>query len=169
MNTKEISFAEIKKNLFSADNELIHSAIIEIRNNGSVEMLELLFELLIKSTDISAKKDILICISDLKDKNSLPFLISAIKDSQYSSIKKDLLNAYWQTNFDFSPYSDLFVDILIQDDFESGIEALTIIENIAETFEESKKIEIYNLIKKNIPLTDSHKKDLLEAALHILE
>lgn len=169
MNTKKISLDEIKKNLFSTDNERVKSTIIEIRNNGSIEMLELLFDLLISNPENLIKKDILNCISDLKDKNSVPFLIDSIQNSKYSTIKKDLLNAYWQTSLDFSPYPNLFVDILIQDDFEIGIEALTIIEIVTENIEDSKKTDIYNKIKSNLPESNSPKKDLMIAALDILK
>jgi len=169
MKSNENNFKEFKTKLHSQDLAQITDAIEYIRNNGTPEILEVIFDFLVLNKDIAVKNKILACISDIKDKNSVPFLISALSVASYKSIKKDILNAFWQTSLDFSAYSEIFVDILIHEDFEVALEALTILEIILESSEDIDKDAISKRISAEVEKNISPKKDLLLETIKILD
>ena len=168
MENQDISTTEIEKKLSSNNNILIIEAIENIRNQGDEKLLANLFELLISNNSVEIQNKILECISDLKDKKVVPFLISALKNQKFSSKKRELLNAYWQTNFDFSEFIDLFIEILLADSFEIGIEALTLIEIISENLTFEQRQALRSKITLAIPSSENLKKSLLEQAVLVL-
>lgn len=169
MENQQKNTQEIIKKLQSNSSELIISAIEDIRNQGDESLLSELFKILNNTASSEIQNKIYECISDLKDIKIIPFLISTIKNPDFSSKKREILNAFWQTGFDFSEYADIFTDILIQDSFETGIEALTLLDISADSIQSKKRQELRSKIMIAVPTSDEMKKKLLEQAVIILE
>ncbi len=139
MNTEKID-QKIRENLFSNKTEVVVSAINSIEEKGNKFYIPLLFDLL----NSDPKKEIADKISKLletvKDKETTVSFIDAITDEKYKSIRKLILTTCWQNGLDFSKYLPLFIDIIINDDWENAFEAFTIIDNL-ESLPEQNIVE----------------------------
>ncbi len=155
---ENLAIKEIQTIFESDDTEKIHDSIAYIHEYGSIKMLPLLFDLLSQTTNESIKKEIIDCLSDTKDKNSIPLFIQALRNEKYSLIQKDLLTAMWQANLDFSDYISDFIDIVANAEFETAIEAFTLTETCVQNISIEEKIKFGTLIsnvlqaKNNIQL-----------------
>lgn len=167
--SENAAIKEIKE-VFASDNEsLIHDTISYIHENGSTKMLPLLFELLEHTNSESIKQDIFNCLADAKDVNSIPFFIDALNNQDLKNYKGKILSVMWQANIDFSAHTNLFTDILINDNYETAIEAFTILEVCASNLSEFEKKELTSKISTAISHEKSEKLALLQEAIHCLE
>lgn len=156
--------------VFASDNEsAIHDSISYIHEYGSYRMLPLLFDLLEHTNRESTKNDIYNCLVDAKDRQATPLFIEALKNQKLQDEKKKILATLWQTNLDFSEHLDLFADILIEEPFDTAMEAYTLIEVCVPNISDEKKHYLHTKIKTALPQTSDDKKDLLKGLLQILE
>ena len=89
-------------------------------------------------------------------------LINATSESG----KANLLRICWESAIDFSEYLDVFVDMLLNEDFITALEASTVIENLGGKIPEEK---IHIAIKRLQANSDENKNFLLEDTLLHLE
>lgn len=143
---ENLAIKEIQTIFESDDTEKIHDSIAYIHEYGSIKMLPLLFDLLSQTTNDTIKKEIVECLSDTKDKNSVPLFIQALRDENYSLIQKDLLTAMWQANLDFSNYISDFIDIVANAEFDTAIEAFTLTEICVQNISVDEKVQFRTLI-----------------------
>lgn len=121
---------KIKQNLFSAQNETIISAINSIKENGNKHYIPMLFDLLNSAPDPEIEKEITQLLGNVKDKESVNIFMRAVENNKYKSIRKTILSACWQNGMDFSTFLPVFVDLIINEDWEIAFEAFTIIDNL---------------------------------------
>lgn len=167
-NVQKKTNPAIIRQLSSGVEEQLLSAITGLRETGNQLYMPDLLRLLRDSAFEAVKQEIRKLFIDLKDKNAVPYLIDAIADSEYASIRKDLLSCCWQSGFDFAGYLSFFVDQVILNDWEVAFEAFTVIENL-ETFPSHDILE--NEIKKInrvLPSSEGNKKYLLTELRSIL-
>ena len=81
----DVKSKEILANLKSKDQEFVLRTIEKIRESGNSLILEELIELLHNTKHIEIKKSILNLFSELKNKESVHALISAIKNEKYAN------------------------------------------------------------------------------------
>jgi hypothetical protein len=170
MNSQIITKADIIILLHSnnTDNQL--TAISEIRKNGDGDLLKQLLNLLLSAQDFQVVREILRCISDLKDPNMLHILIESIQNPLFSSKKREILHALWQTNFDCSAYCDYFISLIYTDSFEIGIEALTLLDVSCEYLSESIKSKYKNeLMTYSNSTSDEQQLALINQAIALLQ
>lgn len=125
----------------------ILSAIEIIRNEGTIMVFSRLIKILSTTTNAEVEKSIINCIADSKNSQALPIIINALHDDSFSSHKAKLLNALWQSSFDLCPYKEVFVPYLFNS-YEIAMEALTIIEIIADSLDNNDKTSYKELITK---------------------
>ena len=88
-------------------------------------------------------------------------LINATSDTG----KANLLRICWESAIDFSEYLDVFVDMLINEDFITALEASTVIENLGGKIPEEKLLAAIKRLETN---KDEDKSFLLEdTILHL--
>ncbi|RIH65869.1 hypothetical protein D1164_06265 [Mariniphaga sediminis] len=123
----------IKAKLFSADTATVVSALNSLKEEGNVSYLPILFDLLNSNPETEIEKEIIYILSNLKIKEAAPVMVEALQAPGYDSIRKKLTTACWQNGLDYKEFFPVFVDLVIQEDWETGFEAFTVIENM-ETF-----------------------------------
>lgn len=136
--------ADIKTKLFSADNNVVLSAINALKDKGNKEYLPILFELLVAQPEAEIKTALLKLLGTVKDKETVEAFIDALKEEKFKSIRKEILTTCWQNGLDFSAHLVDFVDLVINEEWEIAFEAFTVIENL-ETFpaeDEVKEIKL---------------------------
>jgi hypothetical protein len=139
MNTEKID-EQLKKSLFSAKTDVVISAIEKVKEKGNKLYIPLLFDLLNSSPEIEIETEIKNLLGTIKDKNTVNSFMRAIEDDKYKGIRKTILTACWQNGLDFSTFLPVFIDLVIQEDWETAFEAFTVIDN----FEFLPGVEIIN-------------------------
>ena len=129
MKTQNIN-EKIKLALFSADVEMVKMAIEKISNEGNRLYLPLLFDLLNTLPEHEVELEIIKLLGSVKDKESVNSFMRAIEDEKYKSIRKRLISACWQNGLDFSNFMPIFIDLIINDEWEVAFEAFTLIDNL---------------------------------------
>ncbi len=128
---------KIKENLFSTQTDVVISALNTIKNKGNKLYIPLIFELLNSNPEKAIVDEIKKLLETVKDKETVPSFIDAIENEKYKPVQSTILATCWQNGLDFSNYLPLFVDIVINEAWESSFEAFTIIDNMSHFPEDS--------------------------------
>lgn len=121
---------KIKQDLFSANTETVLSAINSTKEVGNKLYIPLLFDLLNSKPEHEIEVEITKLLGTVKDKESVNTFMRAIENDNYKSIRKTILTACWQNGLDFSTFLPVFIDLIVNEDWEIAFEAFTIIDNL---------------------------------------
>jgi hypothetical protein len=120
----------IEANLFSGNTATVISALTTLKEKGNSGYLPLLFDLLNSNPEAEIEKEIIFILYNLKIKEAVPVLAEALQNKKYLPIRKKLTTACWENGLDYKNYLPVFVDMVINEDWETGFEAFTVIENM---------------------------------------
>lgn len=158
---------DILKQLASDDMEVVKSAIEQIKQEGDISIASELLDILLQSQDTAVITNITSLLSDVKDSDFKTILMDKLINATNDSGKANLLRICWESAIDFSEYLDVFVDMLLNDDFITALEASTVIENLDGKIPEEK---IHSAIRRLESNSDEDKNFLLEdTILHLQE
>ena len=166
---KKQAHQKLRSALQSQDTKIILQALSDLREEGSVSDISILLDLLLNSNDtqiLHAVKNILI---DIKETHAVGTIISAIENNTYSSIKKELVSVCWESRLNFSDHLNLFVDLLIHEDFIVSFEAFTVIENMSGNITQEEKDRQTQKLKDAISAVDEERKRFLHEAIHMIQ
>ena len=157
---------DILKQLADSDMEVVKSAIEQIKQEGDISIASELLDILLRSQDTTVITNITSLLSDVKDSDFKTILMDKLINTTSESGKANLLRICWESAIDFSEYLDVFVDMLLNEDFITALEASTVIENLGGKIPEEK---IHIAIKRLQTNSDENKNFLLEDTLLHLE
>jgi hypothetical protein len=156
---------KIRENLFSANTDTVIAAIKEIKNRGNKLYIPILFDQLTSIPEREVENEIIDLLATVKNKDVIESYVSALTNEKYKSIKKTILTTCWQNGMDYSNYLPIFVDIIINDNWEVAFEAFTIIDNL-EFLPEKEIIESSVIIIEDaLKTADEQKTYLLQEVL----
>ena len=121
---------QIKKNLFSANTNVVISAIEAIQKKGNKLYIPILFDLLNSSPETEIESEIINLLGTVKDKETVNSFVRAIEDDKYKGIRKTILTACWHNGLDFSTFLPVFIDLIINEEWEIAFEAFTVVDNL---------------------------------------
>ena len=125
----DVKSKDILSNLKSTDPEILLETITKIRDSGNSYILAELIDLLHNTELPEIKRSILNLLSELKNKESVPAFIEAIKNEKYINEHKELIACCWQNGLSYNKYLPVFIDLVINEEFLIAFEAFTVIEN----------------------------------------
>nr|WP_320119114.1 hypothetical protein [uncultured Marinifilum sp.] len=166
---KKEQHKKLISDLQSKDIKIVSKSISQLREEGKPDDIELIFDLLLNQKDEDIRDILLKFLGDIKDKKAGLIFVTAIKNEKYLPIRKMLIELCWQSSIDFSSFVDVFVDILIQSDFEIAFEAFTVIENFTGKIDEDLKILQQDKLKDAIPTAAEEVKGMIHECIHILD
>jgi len=148
---KEKINAEIREQLFSTNTQSVLTAIRKIKNQGNKLYIPLLFDLLCSNPEKEIEDEIKDLLATVKDKTAIESYVQALQNKKYKSIWKIVLTSCWQNGLDFSDFTPIFTELIINEDWDIAFEAFTIIDNLEflppqNTIEESVE-KINNALK----------------------
>jgi HEAT repeat protein len=144
------------------------TALFELKDTGNITFIPILLELLSANPDEQVEKEIIEILNNLKVQKAVPVLVKALKDPEYYPIRKKIITACWQNGLDYKNELPLFVDLVIQEEWETGFEAFTVIENMEE-YPDSEIIDIaVHKIQEALPEADGKKKYFLQEILILI-
>ena len=158
---------DLLKNKFldpKAYNTVFISAEDEIKANK--EQAAILIELICDERHKSDRIQVLAFLK--KEPKTVDLLMSAIKEAGPENRKK-LLTACWEADIDCTPSIDMFVEIMLKDDFNIALEALTCIENMHSPITEEHAEALLNQVMETYPAqADTEKGHLLADLIELL-
>ncbi len=160
---------QIIKNLQSDNTDIVMEAIKQVKESSNRSLLPNLVELLNSTKNQNIYDTVLAVFTDLKDTESIPILVEAIRNCTDAKSLKQLVAACWMNGMDYSQEVDVFSEILSSSNYETAIEAFTVLTSCeakigVEVYEESLK-----LLMKNIDEKDSHKQALIQEGVKELK
>lgn len=121
---------ELIAQIRSGEKANISKAIEVLRHEGDTETLTALLDALYDSENQEISDEIFAFLYDLKSPEALHVLVDFIQNDFDSIWKTELITSIWQAGLDAAEYLSVFVDIVIEDEFLTAFEAVTVIENI---------------------------------------
>jgi len=134
---------EIISNLRSPDSDLVLETIDKLREAGNNLIFPELIELLHNTELPEIKKSVLNLLSELKYKESVPLLMTAIKNEKYANERKELVACCWQNGLNYNEIIHVFIDLVIEEEFLVAIENELI--KIKEALKEAGEQKAYLL------------------------
>jgi len=158
---------DILKQLSSNDIDLIKGAIEQIKEEGDISIAPELLDILLQSQDSNTITNLTALLSDVKTSGFKTVLMDKLINTTSDTGKANLLRICWESAIDFSEYLDVFIDMLLKDDFITALEASTVIGNLQGRISEEK---IHAAIKRLENEKNEDKAFLLEdTILHLKE
>ena len=139
---------KLEKDLFSVDKIKVLDAIEFIRREGNINYIKPLAIKLRNSKDEEINKKLASIFNDLKDKNSIEIIMDLINDIEFESIKKTLISSCWQNSLSFQNHFLEFVNFVINEDFETSIEAFSVIDDMEDQVSKENLIKGKESIRK---------------------
>ena len=159
---------QLESELFSAQSENVILALNTLKEKGNIHYLPILFDLLKSNPDKEVEEEITKILGNLKVQEAAPVLAEALQEPGYKSIRKPLATACWQNGLDFKEELPVFVDLVIEEDFETGFEAFTVVDSM-EKYPEEKVIEnVTDRIHESLGDANEQKKYFLHEILTMI-
>ncbi len=155
----------IQANLFSGEQEVVFAAIKTIKEKGNKLYIPLLFDLLVSEPGEKIMDEISGVLSTVKDKEAGSSFVKAIAEERYRPIKKLILAACWQNGLDYSSHLPVFIDVVINDNWENAFEAFTVIDNLEHLPEQKTVEQAKAKIKNAMPGANEQKSYFLDEIL----
>ncbi|HON19395.1 MAG TPA: hypothetical protein PK990_09560 [Salinivirgaceae bacterium] len=169
MNALKIDNTIIEK-LFATSEEQVLEAIQRIRTEGNELYLSPLIKCYQENNSGLIRKKITELINDIKHPDAVPIIISEIKKTDSPEIRSLLLTACWSSGLPFEEYFEDFVDIVIESDYLSAFEALTVIDNFSRPIAKERIRKCKDRVASaSINETNHQKKTLFSELVVILK
>ena len=171
--SKEVS-EENKKNkelvykLNSADNLLILEALKEIKEKGTISIIPHLFDLINENTPDIIKKEIFQLICDIKEQSAAPLLVDSILTRKFGEDTSQVIVTFWQSRLDFSDYLPAFIRIFIKEDYQTALEAFTVVEGSISNITQEIKQECIDILKSADKSVTHEKRPLYDELIKVI-
>ena len=129
---------DILKRLASPDMAVVAAAVDEIKENGDLSIVPELLEILLRNEDPTVVTHVTSLLSDIRDTGFKTILMEKLINASPGANKANLLRVCWESAIDFSEYLEVFVNMLVNEDFLAALEASTVIENLHGNMDEGK-------------------------------
>lgn len=155
--------------LRSGNTSAIIDTIQEIRKKGSITILPELFDLLLVSGNEEVVQACSALLNDLKAKESVQYLVTALKDDKYEPVRHILVSACWQNGLDYHGDIQLFAEIFLNDNYATAIEAFTVIENSLGDLTDRDILSLTQKMNRGIDLAGENKRALILELLSVIK
>jgi hypothetical protein len=156
------------KALRSGNRTTILDAIREIRSDSDVSILPELIQLLPEQEDDEITLAVSSLLNDLKMQDAVPFLVEALSDPEYQPVAQIIAAACWQNGLSYGKYASVFVDAAIRGNYQTTIEAFTVLEETVGELEKKEREELIATIKHQLSAVDEQKKLLLRELIKVI-
>ena len=161
MSQNSTVIKEIVGHFKSDDAKIVLEAIKKNRKEGNSISFKALLELLRDTDEPTIEAAIIEFLYDLKDEESIPVLIQAIQDEDFSFYQSFLVATFWQSAIDGSDHLELFVKSAINGDYMTSLEALTVIENFDSAFSQDTLLDLESDLNEAVESEENEDKKAL--------
>lgn len=153
----------------SGNRTTVMDALKEIRKESNIAILPELFDLLLEQEDEEIIQEVSSLLSDLKIQEAAPILSEALEKPIYKPITRILAAACWQNGLSYGKYATTFTRLVISADYETAIEAFTVLEEAVGDLEPEEKAKLVLSIKHGMSGAEEQKKLLLRELVKTIE
>jgi hypothetical protein len=168
--SKSTVIEEIKKNLFSNQDDKVTAALAKTREVAEPTLVEPLLTFYATTSNPSWKTEAADMLSTLKVSKVNHYFIEALSNPTLRDIRRDVLSFMWNSNL--QPVDDFvaITKVALSGTLEETIECLSLIENLDQTIPEDVVLECISLVGQFVPdKKDGNKNVLIGDFLAILE
>lgn len=140
--------AALTTDLRSGDEKKISAAIKAMHVHGDASIIPGVLEMWEKGLSRQNEDDVKELLVGLKDTSTIKPLMEGFRAIENREFQRKLLNVFWNSKLDFSPFLSDFIVFAIEGDFMDCLEALTVIEQFEATVPESAILESQLLLKE---------------------
>ncbi len=156
------------QSLRSGNRTAIVSTLQELRTDGNISILPELFELLLNQEEKQIINEISSLLCDLKDEEAVPVLAEAIENPDYSAIVQILVSVCWQNGLAYGKYINTFADVVTNGQYDSAIEAFTVIEEAVGDLDQEERQGLIGRLKSKVNVVSVEKKPLLSELIKVV-
>jgi len=165
--SKEVS--GILKGLASSKTDKVIESIEKSRKDGDLKTLKAIIQTLKDTDEPDVEASIIAFLYDLKNEDCIPLLIEALYDEALKYYQNYLVAVFWQSALDGSAYLKDFVEVAVNGEYMTAVEALTVIENFDTAFDESELLECEAILSEAIEVEkDENKLALLTSMADVV-
>jgi len=157
MTKQEQINKQLTEELNSKDILVVKEALLKLRSVGSAEMIPVILRKWFSSAD-EVQSDITDILYTLKDKKTIPFLITALSSEEFDSQRDKIISVFWNAGLEPKEYLSLFTKIACEGNYLECLECLTVIENLDPPLPAEQLLESL-LILKTYFANDKNKQD----------
>ena len=128
---------------------LIMEVLKEIRQSGSVPLIPYLFEIVASNKFAAIEDEIIRLMSDIKKKDAVPYIIESIKKYDFGDKTAGIIAVCWQSRLDFSAHLPVFAEYFFHGDYQTSIEAFTVIEESLHDATITQKNECLKILERD--------------------
>ena len=134
--------------LQSGKSYLIMEVIKEIKQDGSVRLIPYLFEIVASNKSAAIEDEIIRMMSDIKKRDAVPYIVESIKKYKFGDKTASIIAICWQSRLDFSAHLPVFIEFFFQNDYQTSIEAFTVIEESLYNATVAQKNECLKILER---------------------
>jgi len=139
---------EWKGMLDSGDDAAILTALHQIRNSGSVRMLHHIINLLNKKLKPEMSDHVLQFIGEIRVQEAVPVMAEWLDAMEKTPFFSGYLSACWQTGLDFSGHMLHIAKIFVRSDYQTSVEAFTLIEESLYLASEDSRMDCFRHLRE---------------------
>jgi hypothetical protein len=158
----------IIKKIYSTNQQTVISAIDELGQSGNSSYLPMLIDLLHSTLDNEVGERIITLLCELKHPDAAKYLVDAINDPKYLTIRETLTRTCWENGLDYTAYFGTFIRLLINSDYMTAFEAFTVIENSEEKIANEQVQEYLHQMRSALQTASDDRKILLHRIIQFL-
>jgi hypothetical protein len=162
-------YKEIETKLDSGNSTVILKTLKDIHHSGKARILPLIFILLEKHPSTEITEEIFNILAQLKDKDCVPYVVDAISSNRLTKFSAQLLTTCWQSGLDYSEHIVLFAEQFIAGDYQTSIEAFSVIEEWIFESQPATIKSCKNYLVDNIDKVSESKKPLYLELVKVVE
>ena len=147
---------------------IVSETIQELRIHGNVNVLPAVFRLFFSNNFVQLKDEILNLLNDIKDPEAVPVFMEGVKEYRGKKGFDQLVSACWQCGLDFSAYMDEFIELVIEDDYYTSLEAFSVIEENVSLLSSQQRTARLELVRSKLELLSPEKRLLVNELLSLL-
>lgn len=159
---------ELLSGLNSPDEGTVSETLNKLRIHGNTNVLPKVFSLFFSGKMESLREEIISFMNDVKDPQAVPVYMEAIKIYHGKKGYSDLVSACWQCGLDFSPYIDQFIELVLDQDYYTSIEAFSVIEENVTNLNSQQRSARGEFIRSKLESLSPEKRLLVNEVLSLL-
>ena len=169
MDQEKKYYLEIASKLQSKNTTTILDTLKELRHTGSPKHIPLIIALINEKTLPEIREAVHRFIGDLKNQEVVPILVGEIEKRDLGEDLTRMLADCWGSGLNFSNHIPVFTEIFIEGNYQTSLEAFTIIEYSLHEANAQIKEKCINLLKDKKDLITEEKIPLYSELLRILK
>ena len=169
MDSEKKYYKEIAARLQSENATTILDTLQELRHTGSSIHIPLIVALINKEKEPGIREAVHRFIGDLKSQEVVPVLVNEIEKGDFGEDLPQLLADCWGSGLNFSDHLPAFTDIFIKGNYQTSLEAFTVIEYSLHKANAQIKEECIQLLQDKKDSIPEDKTSLYDELLRILK